>query len=831
MVTYNNTIIIQFDTDATGNAGSGKEVTVYLTGTLAKADLFDLQANPIGNPVTSDDKGNYTFNIDAGFYDIYIDQGLPSQTIIHNEPIAVSTDDDVAIEEIITLNAGQTTVVFSTIDTQTAGFYVGNTSNDRGRLINTIDYTVTNPTTIELTSSYPQDTPCLGVSFQGGGLVSSNQLNFLTLSSAQNNPDAVNGGIAITKERTTGDGGGAIWDYVLESTVGINGFDIVACLSIPTLALVLRKPNSDPRAWGMANSAADNSGAFARILASEQPDFEFTGSFNITSAVSVTLIADKTLSGTGFIKWNSTALLDYMTHIDLAGFNIENSLSFDGNTLAASGLRIFNNTPQSGDLPTVNCNNATYKDMFKTGGTTGSNSGLTIQGSYELVKIKINKAKRIGRDTGTGIPGSTGTNGILVVHSASTFYPRKVIQSGNTYEGLYSNELSGATDVDVDCFACLIPDPLNFPNDSATFNTYPDVTVESHSNTYNDPIGRAAKFQCVPFVHHETVNRNGSRDATGYAYSAEFALQWGVGTLENINCNYSAVAGISPLDGEVIVGSFFNGTDYNVKKGSININNIRVNIDIDEALPNAMEFLFDMRTGAGGLEDKPLTEINISNVDVTFGETGHVMVTNFGDADMPINLNNISLFNCSWGVIGGNNNCEGVTFNVNNFTNKGADVLFFADIGGGTRNFSGNAYGSSNSGISGQYRKSLGSTDSLPLLNGALGSANTGGALSVQSVSLNDDDTHIFDKRGYTAGMFTFLVTNTFSNVSKMISCASASGALTELTSAFGGNYALGAGSNPDTDGVINLWVDGTGALNIKNRLGSTRVFTISFLG
>jgi len=49
-------------------------------------------------------------------------------------------------------------------------------------------------------------------------------------------------GLSINlKERTTGNGGGALWDVVLASSVTPNTSNIVICTGVPTLALVMRK--------------------------------------------------------------------------------------------------------------------------------------------------------------------------------------------------------------------------------------------------------------------------------------------------------------------------------------------------------------------------------------------------------------------------------------------------------------------------------------------------------------------------------------------------------------------------------------------------------------
>ena len=86
---YSDSIVIKFDTSATGNAGSGKPVTVYDVGTIIKAFLFeDDQVTPLANPVFADDEGNYSFTVADGVYDLVIDEGLLTETRITKVQIA-----------------------------------------------------------------------------------------------------------------------------------------------------------------------------------------------------------------------------------------------------------------------------------------------------------------------------------------------------------------------------------------------------------------------------------------------------------------------------------------------------------------------------------------------------------------------------------------------------------------------------------------------------------------------------------------------------------------------------------------------------------------------
>ena len=68
------------------------------------------------------------------------------------------------------------------------------------------------------------------------------------------------GKIINIKERTTGNGGGAVWDVVLASSVTTNSYTIVACTGVPALALVLRISSvMDIRIFGVSTGVADNS--------------------------------------------------------------------------------------------------------------------------------------------------------------------------------------------------------------------------------------------------------------------------------------------------------------------------------------------------------------------------------------------------------------------------------------------------------------------------------------------------------------------------------------------------------------------------------------------
>lgn len=91
MQTYNNSVVLKFDDNTTGNADSGAPVTVRVAsvvpGSGALATIYDNQGTQILNPLTTDTDGNYSFKAADGVYDIVVREDQASQYIIQNETL------------------------------------------------------------------------------------------------------------------------------------------------------------------------------------------------------------------------------------------------------------------------------------------------------------------------------------------------------------------------------------------------------------------------------------------------------------------------------------------------------------------------------------------------------------------------------------------------------------------------------------------------------------------------------------------------------------------------------------------------------------------------
>ncbi|ASU03360.1 hypothetical protein [Pseudoalteromonas phage J2-1] len=646
-----------------------------------------------------------------------------------------------------------------------------------------------------------------------------------TTEHALSRDDIVNGMSICIEDR-----GNTTWRVVPTNSVTPNNSYILQSISDPLLSLELAINGEVPAEAVGFRVGQDNSVVLAELIESPIVSVNFDRYYDLSTATSGTLTVPKILTGIGGLVWTGGVSRSHMLDVYCDGNSFKSSIKFDGADTISSGLKVFNNTPMDSELPDAILSGGAYINLNKSGGTDGSNEGARIQGSFNLALLERNVIDRIGREANTGVPSSTGSNGLLVVHSANTFYPKNIIHRNNYYLGMYSNEV-GIKDIDVDMIAILLPEPLHFQNDDATFNVYPDASVESYGNTYNNPIVRAAKFQCIPCCHHETINMFGGRLTTGGGQSTHMNSQWGVGTFEDITWNIGSDNGQHILLEKLVPISFYNGTEYNVNKTMINIDNITINNNLPDSVVTAFTHLIDLSVGVA-VQNTDMSGINISNITLSKGATDHLLLTDYADAEVPVILENINVPEIKLSWIGASNACNNIAFDVNNVSQRGAPVPFFANFGGGLRNFGGSVSGRNFKGISGRPTLLENSDVAYPTLNGdSLTGGKTGGALTVQSGSIADGATLTFETKGYIAGSHVFVVANTFGNSSGIFSSNGAGGSITPLSNPFSSTYELGTGSDPAVSGKINMWIDAQGQLNITNLLGSDRVFTVSFLG
>lgn len=131
---------------------------------------------------------------------------------------------------------------------------------------------------------------------------------FKTLAEAVAFTGAVDGKVAHLAERTTNNGGGAVWDYVLANTVTVNTHNIVACTGDATLALVLRVGDSvNIKQFGVTGDGATDD--FASLK----------GAFDYANTTGKKVIGSHDMT---IVLLGSTDI-DVTTDVDFLGANID----------------------------------------------------------------------------------------------------------------------------------------------------------------------------------------------------------------------------------------------------------------------------------------------------------------------------------------------------------------------------------------------------------------------------------------------------------------------------------------------------------------------------
>jgi hypothetical protein len=113
MKRYNNTAVVQFDTESDGNAAAGATVTVRDASSGVKATIYsDNGITELTNPFKTDQQGNYGFFVDDGTYNIFINEGLSTQQLIPEEEIIAGVAVD-TVNVFDTLTGGSNAAVNS----------------------------------------------------------------------------------------------------------------------------------------------------------------------------------------------------------------------------------------------------------------------------------------------------------------------------------------------------------------------------------------------------------------------------------------------------------------------------------------------------------------------------------------------------------------------------------------------------------------------------------------------------------------------------------------------------------------------------------------------
>ena len=218
----------------------------------------------LGAPIRLDIAGDYSFTaLDRFDAQVYL---APD---VSNPETGSEMFSGVVVREPQVLAASQTTVVFTTIGANESVFYLQSTVGDQGFLAKDIDYTVTNSTTIELTSSYNVGDRVIGRQNDPTGqlvdtrpdrvkpIVFSEFSDVVTAFSAGNLD--INDRVMLQGRDTTTDGlGGDLYKVIVNeaSNDGVNYLDLDGANQLALLSGYYRFKSYSERNWDGVTFAA-----------------------------------------------------------------------------------------------------------------------------------------------------------------------------------------------------------------------------------------------------------------------------------------------------------------------------------------------------------------------------------------------------------------------------------------------------------------------------------------------------------------------------------------------------------------------------------------------
>lgn len=528
------------------------------------------------------------------------------------------------------------------------------------------------------------------------------------------------------------------------------------------------------------------------------------GTYEFATAISASLSGAQTwiAEGPTTIKYTGTET-SYMLLLTLNSndITIKGPLVIDANQKGRFALRINNSVANMGLAANVTMEGVTAKNAYSTDVATHTGSaGITIYGGYNKVHLTRCGASNISRAAGVGTPGVTSSNGLMIIGNSITSYVREAVVIDPYIDTVISEEPDGGAN-NLDCDGLAVFGPSAADNGGKRL----DTSFTLRGGRFRNCRGRSIKTQMEQNLLDGPTFVRDSTSARSIAVGMEVDFQYGSGVLKNWRCNYSALGdGSTPLGDSfaIVQATVRNYTSVSaLGEGAVVIDTGEITNHIPygtDAIPHVLSLT---STQTGGVNGK-FSNVVVRNL--TFLGEGGIDSVVYGDITHIKQLDTSNNFFYKIGVAlvyatASAESCKWTALN-NTVPNSSSATLWKA--------YEGNP----------------------PTLMACGNNPNFNGAATYdmgESVSLIDDASYVFANHGATT-VGIYAIKNNFNQLSQALFVLHTT--VLDLTNAATTSVAYGNGVNPDIDGKLNVWRDANGRVNIKNRLGSTRIFTLNAL-
>jgi len=532
------------------------------------------------------------------------------------------------------------------------------------------------------------------------------------------------------------------------------------------------------------------------------------------------------------IKCTASSHQSHMMYITTAGHDLEiDGLDFDANSKCLVCIRVDQTSVQgSGKITYRNCRFANSYGIV--GGVTGyvANGGASILGGHEFVSVVGCVSENHTREIGAGLPGSAGTFGISIA-TLSGYYPQNVNVSGCLFSEIKNSETTASTN-NVDC------DGLAVFGGNTTGTTYIPSTATISNNSFVNCKGRSIKIQNDESVIVNNTVRFAMLPITG-GTGGIINCQIAAGNVSHNVWHLDVAPGnLNPFDPAGTAGTV-GGSCIGMYPGAANSRARSVTIIGNVAfnnVPEATGILGNMLvTGESAPTTFPVF-MSLKDNRVCGGavqDFANISLRGAGEGEMYLTIcdNHASkmtrsfMANASGGTYDKNfiiatGNVNWTATPVRHLINQSSPTAYYpATI---------TAFGNINIGLADQKLRAT-SSAFVPRIGdiAPLDSAD-GGMFSVQAVVVADDAEYSFPQKGYlSSGSSLRYISSSFSGVTNFL-FTQGSSTITSISA--GANVSSANTTNPDVDGNMNVWID-SNLVRIKNRLGSSRVFTLFSMG
>ena len=546
----------------------------------------------------------------------------------------------------------------------------------------------------------------------------------------------------------------------------------------------------------------------------------------------------KWIGDSASITCNSSSHRSHMVYMNCGGYSMTiEGISFNSSNKSLNCVRVdSSNFESSAYISGCQFRNTLALTSAGVGGFI-STGGIRFLGAFESVIIKNCVVDSIDRVAGAGIPGSSGSNGILIGAVGTNYTKFSNVSSCRISNITCQDTGNDANNVDCDGLAIF--------HQVVTSGSYTPARSSIYENSFVNCKGRDIKLQIDEgIVSGNTSYRNILPTSGGFN---SINCQFTSGNISNNMFHLDSVAGtpdLSPFyatggtDPSSSIVAFYEGTSSS-RARSITVSNNMVFNNVAEATGVLDSFY----QGADGHStgSSPMY-VTISGNKISGGACNYFayptlrsssegaayhtisdnsatkLVTSFlvGSATAPTFGKNI------FSVHGNRNDSSAVRHLVNSSTPTsyyGSNFSAFNNTNIGLdQDSAGNYPTERNTSVSFIPRfKTIGDPDT-----------NEGGIISVQSVIIASGASYSFPYRGYVGyGSFRMLTCSIGDAGSAMF--RHGSNVLTSVS--IGANVSLGTTSDPGVASNVNIWCGTSQTIDVTNRLATSRTFTLFTLG